>query len=154
MDYLKYVQILNLILIITLFVLWFNTPHEQFETDSTPPSPPSPVPSFPTGDSFVLADSDGNFATVSTSVIKDMITDSLNSYDSGIQKTLSSFAKTSDLINYIKKGDNVILRGAGLGMYRTLMFSKSQGSLDTSVVAGHGTGDPSMKDYDSNWNIT
>ena len=151
MDYLKYVPILNLILIITLFVLWFNTPHEQFETDSTPPSP---VPSFPTGDSFVLADSDGNFATVSTSVIKDMITDSLNSYDSGIQKTLSSFAKTSDLINYIKKGDNVILRGAGLGMYRTLMFSKSQGSLDTSVVAGHGTGDPSMKDYDSNWNIT
>ena len=88
------------------------------------------------GDSFVLADADGNFATVPTSVIQDMITKSSSALQDSLQQfvttQLKPYAKSTDLNNYVKIGNKVRIRDSG-GWCRTLIRNENG-----EVSAGHG----------------
>ena len=67
MDYLKYVPILNLVLIVILFILWFNKSYESFKTDST----------YSLDDSHVSIDEDGNTKPISMNFIRKLIKNTL-----------------------------------------------------------------------------
>ena len=94
MDYLKYVPILNLVLIVILFVLWFRAHSEQFEAGD--------------GSSFVVVNTENGDITTVPIDIKKMLTELLKQYPTtkDIQKKLSLYAKDKDAKQIIEITSN------------------------------------------------